>query len=297
MNLVVGATGFLGGEICRRLRARSRKVRGLVRRTAKPETVAKLESLGVELVEGDLRDRHSLDRACHDVSAVVSTATATRPSQPGDSIEATDLQGQLDLVEASRTAAVEKFVYVSYSGQLGFADPLTVAKRTVEQRVRESGMTYTILRPSFFMEVWLSAALGFDFPSAKATIYGPGENRISWVSLGDVAEFAVQSLDNPAAADTTIEIGGPEALSPREVVEVFEQILGRAFEVDHVPREELEQALAAATNSLEKTFAALKLAYAKGNVVPMKETLDKFALELTSVREYAQRALSTAVHS
>ena len=68
----------------------------------------------------------------------------------------------------------------------------------------QSGMTYTILRPNFLMEVWLSSRLGFDFLNANATIYGAGNNKVSWISQGDVATFAVASLDNPAACDATL---------------------------------------------------------------------------------------------
>jgi uncharacterized protein YbjT (DUF2867 family) len=92
------------------------------------------------------------------------------------------------------------------------------AKRKVENALKESGMTYTILQPTFFMEVWLSPHLGFDHPNGKATIYGSGNNKISWISLRDVAAFAVASLDNEAAKNAEIELGGPDALSPLDVV-------------------------------------------------------------------------------
>src|ERR1041384_6533905 len=94
MILVVGATGFLGSEICRRLIERGEKVRGLVRETSDPATVDRLRTLGVETVVGDLRDRPSLDAAVRDARVVVSTATTTRSRQPGDSIEGTDEAGQ-----------------------------------------------------------------------------------------------------------------------------------------------------------------------------------------------------------
>ncbi|MDJ0719552.1 MAG: SDR family oxidoreductase [Prochloraceae cyanobacterium] len=291
MNLVVGATGFLGSEICRRLKARQLPVRGIIRPTSSPNTIANLKSLGVELVSGDLRDKESLEQACRGVNTVISTATTTRSRQPSDSIETTDLQGQLNLVEAARSAGVKHFIYISYSGGIGFDDPLTVAKRTVETNVRSSGMTYTILRPSYFMEVWLSPALGFDFPNAKATLYGAGTQKISWISLGDVAELAVQSLENSAATDAVLELGGPDALSPLEVINIFEKISKRSYDVELISVEELEAELASAKNSLTKAFAALKLFYGKGNIIPMDKTLEKFSLSLISVRDYANRVL------
>lgn len=158
--------------------------------------------------------------------------------------------------------------------------------------MRRSGMTYTILRPSVFMEVWLSPVLGFDYPNARATLYGEGERKISWISLADVAEFAVRSLESPAARNATLELGGPEALSPREVVRIFEEASGRSFELQIVPEEALRAQGAQATDSLQKAFAALMLAYAAGDPIPMEETLRTYPVALRSVRDYAREALS-----
>ncbi len=113
MILVVGSTGFLGSEICRRLASQGQKVRGLARATSNPERVAALQAWGVETVLGDLRDPASLARACQGVDTVITTATTTVSMQPGDSIPVTDQQGQLDLVEVARQAGVRRFLLVS----------------------------------------------------------------------------------------------------------------------------------------------------------------------------------------
>ncbi len=68
------------------------------------------------------------------------------------------------------------------------------------------------------MEVWLSPALGFDYPNTKATIHGEGKNKISWIAIKDVASFAIASLKSAAAKNKTIELGGPEALNPLQTV-------------------------------------------------------------------------------
>jgi uncharacterized protein YbjT (DUF2867 family) len=164
----------------------------------------------------------------------------------------------------------------------------------VEQRVRESGITYTILRSNIIMEIWLSPMLGFDYPNARATLYGAGHNKLSWISLGDVAEFAVQSVDNPAARNATFELGGPEPLGPLEVVTIFEALGKRPFEITNVPVEALQAQRAAATDPLGQSFAALMLAYATGAETDMSETLKAFPIELVSVQDYARRALVPA---
>jgi uncharacterized protein YbjT (DUF2867 family) len=293
MILVVGATGHLGGDICRRLVERGESVRGLVRASSDVDTVDRLRTLGIATVVGDLRDRESLDAACRGVRGVVSTATTVRSRQPGDSIEVTDEAGQCSLVDAARAAGVERFVYVSYSGNIEGDDPLTQAKRRVERAVRESGMRHTILRPSYFMEMWLSPALGFDHVGRRATVYGSGEQPISFISQGDVAEFAVLSLADMdtelGAASRTLELGGPEPVTPREAVRIFEKALGAPFEVQYVPDAVLRAQRDAATESLQRAFASLMLAYANGDAIPMEETSQRYALTLTSVPDYAKR--------
>jgi uncharacterized protein YbjT (DUF2867 family) len=294
MLLVAGSTGFLGREICRRVAAEGHDVRGLTRATSDSDVVALLREWQVEPVVGDLGDRASLQAACRGVDTVISTASATRSRQPGEGIESTDLEGQLNLVEAARDAGVSHFIYVSFSGGIGADDPLTTAKRTVERRLRESGMAHTILRPSYFMEAWLSPALGFDYPAACATIYGSGEHGVSWIALPDVAAFALRCLGSAPARNATIELGGPEALSLRDVVRIFEEEGGRPFEIREVPEAAL-QAQAASADPMERTFAALMLGCARGDAIPMEATLRDYPLRLRTVREYARDVLGVSV--
>ena len=94
--------------------------------------------------------------------------------------------------------------------------PLGDAKSEIEKAV--TSLNFTVIQASWLMEVWLRPALGFDFANAAARIYGPGTNPISWVSFRDVAEICAVTLRHPAAGRKTIEFGGPEALSPLEVV-------------------------------------------------------------------------------
>jgi uncharacterized protein YbjT (DUF2867 family) len=294
MILVVGATGLVGRDICQRLAARGDPVRALVRATSDPAIVRTLENAGVETVLGDLRDRPSLDAACADVSAIIETAAAMPFAfVPGvNDINTTDIAGVEGLLEAAAAAGVAHFVYMSFSGHLDLDFPLGNAKRRIEARVRESGMTWTILRPSFFMEVWLGPAVGFDAAGASASIFGEGTNPVSWIATGDVAELAVRCLRNPAARNATIELGGPQALSPLEVVRLFEDVAGRPFAVTHVPAEALLAQQEAATDDMGRSFAGLMRCYAKGDPIPMEETARTFGIELTPVRAFAEATLS-----
>ena len=291
MNLIVGATGMLGGEICRLLREQRQRVRALVRETSSPDKVARLRQAGAELVTGDLKDRSSLDAACHGATVVVSTASSTLSRQQGDSIESVDLQGQLNLIEAAAAAGVRHFVLVSFP-ETGLDFPLQQAKRTAEARLRGSRMTHTILQPTAFMEVWLSPALGFDPANGRVQIYGGGQNKTSWISFADVAQFAVAAVDPQRAPGATVKLGGPDALSPLEVVALAEQLAGRKIEIQHVPEDGLKAQHAAATESMQKSFAGLMLYYARGDAVEMTEVVRMLPVQsLTSVRDYLQASL------
>jgi uncharacterized protein YbjT (DUF2867 family) len=294
MILVVGATGGLGSAVCRLLAAEGKPVKGLVRTTSDQAKVNGLKGYGVELVYGDLRDRASLEAACQGVATVISTASSMPVSyQPGENdIQTVDTQGLINLIDAAKAGGIKHFIYTSFTMENDF--PLGNAKRTVEKYLKDSGLTYTILRPGYFMETWLSPAVGFDAANAKAQIYGSGENPISWISVLNVAQFAVKCLDNPRAANAILSLGGPEALSQLDAVKVFEKIGGRSFEIQKVPEKALEEQQISAVDPMQQSFSGLMLWYAQGDPIDMQETLKAFPVELTSVREYAESVLAAS---
>lgn len=287
--LVVGATGFLGMEICRRLVATNRQIKGTVRSTSDPAKVKALQEMGVETITADMKQPASLDKAMKEVSTVISTASSTLSRQEGDSIETVDHTGQLNVVRAAKKAGVVHFIFMSFH-QMSADFALQTAKRNVERALIESGMDYTILQPTMFMEVWLSPIVGFNYPEAKATIYGDGHNKLCWVSLFDVAALTVASLDNPGAINKVFELGGPEALSPLEVVTIFEEYSGQPFTIEHVPVEALIAQKNAAPDSLSQSFSGLMIAYSEEKLIPMEETIKILPAKLTKVKDYAAAA-------
>ena len=285
MILVAGATGLVGSEICRRLIKRGEPVRALVRETSSREKVETLRSSGVEICIGDLKDPGSINAACRGIATVISTASSTLSRQPGDSIESVDRAGQLNLVDAAKGANVDRFVFVSFRRTPAMTFPLAEAKAQVERAIE--GLNFTTIQASWFMEVWLSPALGFDYTNASARIYGTGMNRISWVSFRDVAEMCVVAVRHPSAARQTIEFGGPEALSPLEVVGRFERISGKRYAVEHVSEQALVEQFEGAIDPLQKSFVALMLGYARGDAIAMGPVVDTYGVKLSSIDEYA----------
>lgn len=281
-------------EICRRLRGGGTGARALVRTTSAPEKVAQLRQSGCDVAIGDLKDRTSVDAACKSASAVITTVTALTTAKPGDSFEATDGAGTITLIDAAKRAGVKQFIFVSFD-TAGVPDaPLVQAKADAENHLKRSGLTYTILQPSLFMESWLSPMLFADPAAGTARVYGDGTTRFHYVTVGDVAEVAVQCLDNPAARNATIPFGAPEAVSQREAVKAFEEAFGKPFSVTAVPEAALAEQHRSAPDPFNKTFAALLLGLARGSVPGAKLDEEHFRVRFTSVREYAQKLAAAA---
>jgi uncharacterized protein YbjT (DUF2867 family) len=291
-TLVAGATGLVGIEVCRRLRAAGREMRALVRESSDPGKRAELEGLGVELVTGDLKDRGSIARACAGVQSVVSTASSTLSRQAGDSIETVDRDGQLALVEEARTAGVEHFVFVSFRDNPRIQFPLSEVKRMVEQAIVSSGMAYTILQASNFMEVWLTPALGFDAGGGKVRLYADGTGKISWVSYRDVARATAAAVLEPAARGHVVELGGPEALSQRDVARMFEEAGAGPITFESIPEAALLSQLNTSTDSMQKSFAGLMLQTGTGDVIDPVPSTRLFGFELTPVRDFIAAQLA-----
>jgi uncharacterized protein YbjT (DUF2867 family) len=286
MHLIVGATGLVGGAVTRQLRDEACDVRALVRGGAGHPAAMSLAQAGVSIVAGDLGDPAAVADACKGVDTVVCTATSM-PGAVGDALQRVDHDGVLGLIATAERAGVRRFVYTSFSANIRVDSPLTQAKRACEARLAESTMESVILQPSYFMEVWLGPHLGFDATQARARIYGDGTAGVSYVSALDVAAFAASAATAPGELRDVVQIGGPEPVSQLRVVDIFERTLGRGFALEHVPIETLEMQHQSG-DPLQKTFAALQMAYALGDpVAKAPQTADKYGVQLTTVQHYA----------
>lgn len=298
MVLVVGATGLVGGEAARLLSAKGVGVRGLVRASSDPTKIEGLEKTGVSMVRGDLRQPESLAAACRGIDAVITTVSAMPFSwQQSNTIQDVDRKGQMALIDAARKAGVRRIVYVTFPHDSANSFPLGNAKIAAEEHLKASGLEYAVLQASFFMEVWLSPAFGFDYGSGKAAVFGEGKNKHSWVSYRDVARTAAEAVSSSRAKNVVLPVGGPEALSPLEVIKVFEKNSGGSWQVNHVPVEALHKQKTAATDEVQETVAGLQIAYATSSwAMSVRDYLVSDGLG--SVQDYARSVLKqTAVAS
>lgn len=289
MILVAGATGALGSEIVQRLLRRGHQVRAMVRDTSDPAKVAALQNAGAEIARGDLKHRSTLESACRDARVVISTVSMIVTGREEDSFAATDSAGTRQLIDAARVAGAEQFIFVSVDTSRVPDSPLMTAKREVEEYLKRSGFTYTILHPSAFMEVWLGPMLFADPAAGTAKVYGDGTHKIRYVATADVAELAVQCVGNPSAVNAVIPFGGPEPVSQRDAVKLFEEEFGKPFSVVEIPEQALEAQWKGTENPMEKTFASLMLGVARGLDAGMEPPFDKFPMQLTSPREFVRK--------
>jgi NADH dehydrogenase len=233
MILVAGATGMVGGMIVDGLLAGGQRVRALVRSANSAEI---LQARGVDTALGDLKDPASLDRACTGADVVITTANSA--SRGGDdNPESVEEHGNRNLIDAARAAGVRHFVFVSALGSdLHSPVPLLRGKAIAEHYLRESGLTYTILMPNLFMEIWCPNIVGRAAGAGQpVTLIGEGRRKHSMISAADVAAFAVAAAGNQRAYNRVLVLGGPQAVTWHDVIATHERVQGRQIEVRYLP--------------------------------------------------------------
>jgi uncharacterized protein YbjT (DUF2867 family) len=140
------------------------------------------------------------------------------------------------------------------------------------------------------MEMWLGSPLGWELAAGTARVLGSGRQRVSWISARDVVAAVVACVDNPNAHGRTIELGGPDAVSPLEVVRLAESITGRDIAVEHVPVEVLEQQAREAAGTDASIFPSLMLCQTRGDEI---ESAPEWLRPKTAVADYLRTTLAS----
>jgi nucleoside-diphosphate-sugar epimerase len=279
-------------QVVRYLRSTGAAVRAVVRDSAEASRAVYLASLGAELVRADLKEPASIRCACRNSRTIVSTATAMRSRQLGDSIASVDLGGQLTLVEMAEREGVEHFVFVSFP-RLALDFALQRSKRRVEEALAGSTLFFTVVQALNFCEQWLGAPAGFEPWRGQARILGDGRARLNWVRMVDIARFAAIAATEAPQSRRFVTIGGPESMSQLDVVELFEALGGPKVERTFVAETALEKQIAnAQNNAVEEARAAVSLATAKGLLAGRPVLHRPVPWQLSTVRQYATDILN-----
>jgi uncharacterized protein YbjT (DUF2867 family) len=286
MILVVGATGNLGGAVTRMLLAEGQPVRILARSQSNYQPLA---DAGAQVVLGDLKQRGALDPACEGVDTLITTAnSAARGGE--DNPQTVDLEGNRNLIDAAKAAGVKQFIFVSVLG----ADPnspvpFIQTKGKTEDTLRESGIPYTVLAPNGYMEVMVAMVVGMPAMMGQpVTIVGGGRRKHSFISAGDVAAFILAAIGNPAAINQKLLLGGPQPLSFRDAVAIYERVLGHQIQVRSVAPGEPVPGL---PETMAQVLAGLDT---YDSPLDMTETARTFGIQLTPLEEVARRAATSA---
>jgi len=227
MILVTGGTGSSGSEIVEALAGKKVKFRMLARN---PGKVAVREE-GVEIVAGDLAQPRTLSEALKGIDRVLLLA----PPVPNQ------VELESNVIDAARQAGVRHIV--NFSAMT--ADPKSASRfprahGEVEQKIRSSGLAWTFLRPTFFMQ----NLLGLAAMVKGGTIFQPaGTSKASFVDTRDIAAVAVSALTEPGHEGKAYDITGPEALSYDDVAGIFSRVLGRTIKYQDIPPAAARQAM------------------------------------------------------
>jgi len=237
MILVTGGTGLVGRHLVRALLAKGHDVRCLVRSTDKAGQVLPPE---VELVRGDINDRTAVDKACRGVDKVFHLVAVIRENG-ANTFEHINVEGTLNLVVAAGQAGVKHFVHLS---ALGVSDnpkfKYAYSKWRGEETVQQSGLTWTIIRPSviygdgfgFFDR--LAQSLRFT-PRPFIPVPGKGTALFQPIAAEDVARCLIKLIENPSMIGKIVEIGGPEHLSYVQMLDLLLERLGEKRYKFYVP--------------------------------------------------------------
>ncbi|MHC4218443.1 MAG: SDR family oxidoreductase [Planctomycetota bacterium] len=210
-TLIIGATGMLGRPVARRLTGEGFPVRALVRDPQRARGVLPGEC---ELVRGDLFDRRSLVAAMAGVEAVYINLSPPRSPRRPDP----EQTGVPAIVDAAREAGVGRILKISFMGVTRSRGRWWQADRKVasDQAIIDSGLDYTILRPTWLMESIPLFRMGRRLIIPKL----PPE-PIYWIAGDDYARQIAAALRTDKAANRTYTIQGADALSFREAARRF----------------------------------------------------------------------------
>jgi uncharacterized protein YbjT (DUF2867 family) len=229
--LLVGGTSRLGSPLVPALLADGHRMRVLTR----DRTRARHLPADVEIAVGDARDPDALRSAVEGCRVVISAMHGF--VGPGRiSPESIDRDANAALIHAALEARVDHFVLVSVRGARS-DHPMSLhrAKFAAEAALRASGLTFTIVQPTSFVETWISVIGDSIATKNVALVLGPGRNPINFVSVRDVAALIALAVRDPSLRDQTVEIGGPDNLGFTSFAGRLIAASGKRAKIKHVP--------------------------------------------------------------
>lgn len=232
--LVTGATGNQGGAIARRLLSRGYRVRALTRNPGSDKAKL-LAGMGADVVQGDLDDRQSLERALEGVWGAYSVQNTWEAG-----VVREEEQG-IRFAEVARAKGIAHFVYSSVgSAHRSTGIPHFENKWRIEQKIRELGFpSYTILRPAFFMENFLSPWFKPALMEGKLSLALKPETVLQMIAVGDIGEFGALAFEKHEKLNgVELDISGDQRTMP-ETAYIISRAMDKRIVFDQRPIEEV----------------------------------------------------------
>ena len=228
MNLITGASGTVGRAVLQQAIRQFGKVRGMCRSA---EEAAKAP-VGCQAIVADFSDNASLAKALEGVRAVFVVCSPIPQL----------VELERNLLDACKRAGVQHIVLNSALGAGDFTKSFPSWHRKVEDRLKTTGMTYTILRPNGFLQNIVT----YNAPSIRtqgAFFASMDDAKISYIDVGDIATVVVKALSGGEHAGKTYELNGPEAISNEELAQRISNAIGRPVKFVNITDDAQRQAL------------------------------------------------------
>ena len=239
--LVIGATGFLGGRLAKALLADGHAVRCLARKPARAKALA---DAGCEVVQGDISDPASVQRAMASVEAVyisIHTLSPQPGSAEGQGFMDVEMEGLHNVVAACEANDVRRVIYVTSLGVApDAASTWTQGRWRTEQFLLHSGLDVTVIRPGQIVGI---GGHGFDAMIANAqkrvalNLFGGGRQKMRNIAVSDLVYYLIGVLDDPRAYGQAYDVGCDEVLTSNQMTDVAADVLGKRHPIKiDVPR-------------------------------------------------------------
>ncbi len=222
MILVTGGTGFIGRVLVRQLVLAKKDVRLLIRPSAQSPVFPR--GIPLDVAISSLKDPRGLRAAMKDVETIYHLIGVESRGNRAD-LMSIDIQGTQAIAQAAADSGVERIFYLSHLGaDRASAYPVLKAKAIAEHAVKSSGVNYTIIRSAmaFGPNDQLTMGLSILLHALPGIFFIPGDGStvLQPIWVEDLATCLVWALDDPGTCNQIYQVGGPEYLRFREIVEM-----------------------------------------------------------------------------
>ncbi len=289
---IAGGSGFIGRAIARRLAGIPElRVRGMSRSPARARQ--RLDLPNLEWVRAEVTEPSTLPNALKGAQAIVSAVQfegyPVENPKKGLTFERVDFGGTVALLEAAKKVGVEQMVYVSgAAADENATHPGFRAKGRAERAIRESGLAYTIFRPSLVYGPEDKVMNGFakllKFSPAFG-VPGTGRQKVQPVLVDDLAACVAMAITGKGR-NATFEVGGPDLMTFDEMIRILMEVTGRRRPIIHIP----EGAMRAGASLLEMLPTPMLSRDAvtfvtADNATDIKPLIGEFGIKLTPLRQ------------